>query len=64
MHSLLHHLSLLSVGGSFVGRFSLPAGMLVFTAPIYSFMGSVGGGRKNGLRQVGVYSMGFKVPKL
>ena len=42
-HSLLHHLSLLSVGGSVVGGFSVAAGILVFTAPTYSFMWSVGG---------------------
>ena len=50
-HSCLCHLPLLSVGGSFVGGFSLPAGILVFTAPTYSFMWSFGGGRQNGLRQ-------------
>ena len=42
-HSFLCHLLLLSVGGTFVGGFSLAAGILVFTAPTYFFMWSVGG---------------------
>ena len=36
-HSLLCHLTLLSVGVSFVGGFSLPAGILVSTSSSYSF---------------------------
>ena len=49
-HSLLCHLPLLSVGVSFVGCFSLLAGILLFRAPTYSFMWSIGVGRQNGIR--------------
>ena len=37
-HSLVHNLPFLSFGDSFVGGFSLPAGILVFIAPTYFFM--------------------------
>ena len=50
IHSLLHLFPLLSVGGSFVGGFPLPAGILVFMATTYSFLWSIGGGTQNSLR--------------
>ena len=60
LHSLLHLFLLLSVGGSFVGGFPLPAGILVFTAATYSFVISWRGKAK-WFKIVGVYSMVFKV---
>ena len=44
-------LGFLPIGGSFVGGFSPPAGILMFTAPTSSRILSVSGGRQNGLRQ-------------
>ena len=60
-HSLLH-LLLLSVGGSFVGGCPLPAGILVFTAPTYSFFVISWRGKAKCFKTVGVYSMVFNVP--
>ena len=53
---------LLSVGGSFVGGFPLPGGILVFTASIYSFFVIGCGGKSKWFKKAGVYSMIFKVP--
>ena len=44
-------LGFLPIGGSFVGGFSPPASILMFTAPTSSRVLSVSGGRQNGLRQ-------------
>ena len=55
-HSLLHLLPLLSVGG-----FYLSAGILVFTAPSYSFV-IIWRGKGKCINTVGVYSIRFKVP--
>ena len=53
----------MSVGGSFVGGFPLPGGILVFTASTYFFV--IGWrGKAKWFRTAGVYSMTFKVPAL
>ena len=44
-------LGFLLFGGSFLGGFSTPAGILIFVAPTYSCMCSVSSGMQNGLRQ-------------
>ena len=43
-------LGFLPFGGSFVGVFSPPAGILIFAASTYSGMRSVAGGRQNELK--------------
>ena len=53
---------LLSVGGSFVGGFPLPAGILVFTASTYSFFVISWRSMVQWLKTAKVYSMIFKVP--
>ena len=50
------------IGGSFVGGFPLPGGILVFTAPTYSFSVIRWRGKVEWLKTAGVYSMIFKVP--
>ena len=62
-HSLLHLILFLAVGGSFVGWFPLPGGILVFTASTFCFV--IGWrGKEKWFKKVGVYSMTFKVPAL
>ena len=53
----------LAVGGSFVGGFPPPGGILVFTASTYSFVISWRG-KVKWFKIAGVYSMMFKVPAL
>ena len=53
---------MLSVGGSFVGGFPLPAGILVLTDSTYSFFVIIWRGKAKWFKTVGVYSMVFKVP--
>ena len=53
----------MSVGGSFVGGFPLPGGILVFTASTYFFVISCRGKVKC-FKTAGVYYMIFKVPAL
>ena len=63
-HSLLHLLLFLAVGGSFVGGFHLPGGILVFTASTYSFFVIGCRGKVKWFKTGGVYYMIFKVPAL
>ena len=44
-------LGFLPFGGSFVGGFCPPAGIVMFVAPNYFCMRSVAGDRQNGLRK-------------
>ena len=53
---------MLSVGGSFVGGFSHPAGIVVFTASPYFFFVICWRGKSKWFKTAGVYSMIFKVP--
>ena len=55
---------MLFVGGSFVGSFPLPAGILVFTASPYFFFVICWRGKSKWFKTAGVYSMIFKVPGL
>ena len=51
----------LAVGGSFVGGFPLPEGILVFTAFTYSFFVIGWRGKAKWFKTAGVYSMEFIV---